>query len=131
MANARQTPDLGDFKAPRGETPAQTPSRSRDPKPVGPVPVGSGTAASAAIVVGSGGATPFQLSRIYAKGWQAGMSSPSERADFDSSVAAEALNPCHATAERERWALGFTQAVARKLGRPNRRPATFRLSTAG
>lgn len=129
MSNPRQTPDLGDFKAPRDETPAQTPSRSRDPKPVGPGRVDSGRATSAAIVVGSGGATPFQLSRIYAKGWQAGMGSRSEKADFDSIATAKALNPCHAPTERERWALGFTQAVARKLSRPTRRPMAFRLST--
>lgn len=121
---SRQKPDLGDFKATPGETRAQTPSRPRDPKPAG-----SGKAEAAAIVVGLGGATPFQLSRIYAKGWQAGMNSASERTDFDSTVAAEALNPCHAAPERERWALGFTQAVARKLGAPGRRAVPFRLST--
>lgn len=120
---SRQKPDLGDFKATHDQTRAQTPSR-REPKPAG-----SGKAEAAAIVVGSGGATPFQLSRIYAKGWQAGMNSPSEKTDFDSTIAAEALNPCHAAAERERWALGFTQAVARKLGSPSRRAIPFRLST--
>ncbi len=125
----RQTPDLGDFKAPRDENAVQTPPRRRDSKPAGSGPIDSGRATAAAIVVGSGGATPFQLSRIYAKGWQAGMSSASERADFDSIAMAEALNPCHAAAERERWALGFTQAVARKLGTPGRRPMAFRLST--
>lgn len=128
-SNPRQTPDLGDFKAPREETATPTPSRPRDPKPAGSGPGGSGRATSAAIVIGAGGATPFQLSRIYAKGWQAGMNSPSEKADFDSIAVAETLNPCHASTERERWALGFTQAVARKLSRPGRRPMTFRLST--
>ncbi len=126
----RRTPDLGDFKAPRDENAVQTPSRPpRGPKPVGSGPVDSSRANSAAIVVGSGGATPFQLSRIYAKGWQAGMSSASEKTNFDSIAMAEALNPCHAAAERERWALGFTQAVARKLSTPGRRPMAFRLST--
>lgn len=69
--------------------------------------------------------TPFQLSRLYAQGWKAGMA-----CDVDGPIAAvlaraEKLNPCTAEAEREKWTQGFTEAVRRKLDGPQRRPRHF------
>ena len=67
-------------------------------------------------------ATPFELSRLYAKGWSVGMS-----CEIDSvaliAARAEALNPCTAPPERAKWAQGFTEAVHRKLDGPQRRRA--------
>jgi hypothetical protein len=65
--------------------------------------------------------TPFQLSRLYAQGWKAGMA-----CDVDGPIAAvlahaDKLNPCTLDIEREKWAQGFTEAVRRKLDGPQRR----------
>lgn len=66
--------------------------------------------------------TPFQLSRLYAQGWKAGMA-----CDVDGPLAAvlaraETLNPCKVEAERDKWTQGFTEAVRRKFDGPQRRP---------
>ena len=66
--------------------------------------------------------TPFQLSRLYAQGWKAGMA-----CEVDGEIAtilarADKLNPCTADVEREKWAQGFTEAVRRKLDGSQRRP---------
>jgi hypothetical protein len=65
--------------------------------------------------------TPFQLSRLYAQGWKAGMA-----CEVDGPIAAvlaraDKLNPCTADLEREKWTQGFTEAVRRKLDGPQRR----------
>jgi len=56
---------------------------------------------------------PFELSRIYAKGWSAGGSSTIEESDDGVEAAIAALNPYQDGAERERWALGFQDALRR------------------
>jgi len=58
--------------------------------------------------------TPFQLSRIYAKGWIAG-----SRSDLDPGDGAPiaALNPYDSDVERARWMQGFTEAQARRVRR--------------
>lgn len=117
----REKPDLGDFKS----LPDETRIKPRAPKPVVPVKPSNDTAA----VTDEAATTPFQLSRIYAKGWQAGMNSASEAPDFDSEASAEALNPCEAAEERERWSQGFSEAIARKLRMPSRKPVAFRACT--
>lgn len=72
--------------------------------------------------------TPFQLSRIYAKGWDAGMRCDVKdaAADGDAAIAAilaqgDVLNPCTAKPDRDRWMQGFTEAVHRKFDGPQRR----------
>jgi hypothetical protein len=73
--------------------------------------------------------TPFQLSRIYAKGWDAGMrceaKEPAVGADADAIAAVlaqgDALNPCTAKLDRDKWMQGFTEAVHRKFDGPQRR----------
>ena len=76
--------------------------------------------------------TPFQLSRIYAKGWDAGMRCElREGSAADGEVAsdallaqAEALNPCTSEVDRAKWMQGFTEAVRRKFDGPQRRKKT-------
>jgi hypothetical protein len=55
----------------------------------------------------------FELSRIYAKGWSAGkgcqIGLPSDT--LEATVAS--LNPYEAIDERERWTLGFSDALRR------------------
>jgi hypothetical protein len=56
----------------------------------------------------------FQLSRIYASGWNAGRKHPFE----DNSVIAdlaESLNPHGDEPERARWAQGFSDAANRQI----------------
>ena len=56
--------------------------------------------------------TAFQLSRIYAEGWNAANKLPfHETAGFDSAWLA-ALNPYAAEPEKSRWTKGFTKALA-------------------
>lgn len=124
----REKPGLGDFKSPRDDA-RKAPARPRDPKSdeAGKPLASTGEAGGAQ----PGGATPFQLSRIYAKGWLAGMTSvAADDPESDSAAMADQLNPCEAANERARWAQGFTEAVARKLGTPGRKAVPFRLSTA-
>jgi ribosome modulation factor len=75
-------------------------------------------------------ATPFELSRIYAKGWAAGMSCPVDDTMAVIAARAEELNPCQAPDERARWNQGFTEAVSRKLHGPQRR-SLGRVRTSG
>jgi len=72
--------------------------------------------------------TPFQLSRIYAKGWDAGMrcelrdTQTDGEATIDAVIAqAETLNPCSSEIDRAKWMQGFTEAVRRKFDGPQRR----------
>jgi hypothetical protein len=59
--------------------------------------------------------TPFQLSRVYAAGWNTGMSCAADE-DADALAArGEALNPHDAPAARARWTQGFSDAIERKL----------------
>jgi len=60
--------------------------------------------------------TPFELSRVYAKGWLAGMNSEETSSPQAIYRHAEALNPYNNELERARWLQGFTQAVKRKYG---------------
>jgi hypothetical protein len=130
----RQKPDLGDFKSSREEPRAKAPARPREPKPATSnkeaAVVSIATTEIAAPANDPVGATPFQLSRIYAKGWQAGMTSDVQDPEFDRAAAAESLNPCEAPAERTRWEEGFSAAVARRISAPGRKAVPFRLSTA-
>ena len=66
--------------------------------------------------------TPFELSRLYAQGWKAGMACEVDGPLASVLARADTLNPCKADVERERWAQGFTEAVKRKLDGPQRRP---------
>jgi len=60
--------------------------------------------------------TPFELSRVYAKGWLAGMNCEDASSPQVIYRNAEALNPYRNELERARWLQGFTQAVRRKYG---------------
>ncbi len=60
--------------------------------------------------------TPFELSRVYAKGWLAGMNAELPTAAPAIHHHAESLNPYQRPPERSRWMDGFTQAVQRKYG---------------
>jgi hypothetical protein len=60
--------------------------------------------------------TPFELSRVYAKGWLAGMNCEDATSPQVIYRHAEALNPYRNDLERARWLQGFTQAVRRKYG---------------
>jgi hypothetical protein len=63
--------------------------------------------------------TPFELSRIYASGWNAGRQHPLDEADAVAE-AAERLNPWQGQDERARWSKGFTDAVSRQSGAPRK-----------
>ena len=60
--------------------------------------------------------TPFQLSRLYARGWIAGRSSDvgADAGDLDAAVAA--LNPGNTAGERARWLQGFKEGLLGKGG---------------
>lgn len=60
--------------------------------------------------------TPFELSRVYAKGWLAGMSCETGGSARTIHAQAEALNPYKVPIERSRWMQGFAGAVRRKFG---------------
>lgn len=60
--------------------------------------------------------TPFELSRVYAKGWLAGMSCEAGASARTIHAQAEALNPYKVPMERSRWMQGFAGAVRRKFG---------------
>ncbi len=66
--------------------------------------------------------TPFQLSRLYAQGWKAGMACEVDGPITAILARADKLNPCKADVEREKWTQGFTEAVHRKFDGPQRRP---------
>lgn len=57
----------------------------------------------------------FALSRIYAQGWTAGRVHDGEIVDLETTVAS--LNPYKTTAEKERWAAGFQDAMHRAQAR--------------
>jgi hypothetical protein len=65
--------------------------------------------------------TPFELSRVYAKGWSAGMSSVIDDTDDVLRNRAEALNPCTNETARARWMQGFMEAVRRKCDGPQKK----------
>jgi|GEM_PF-2374980 len=60
--------------------------------------------------------TPFELSRVYAKGWLAGMNCDAGISARTIHDKAEALNPYTVPMERARWMQGFAGAVRRKFG---------------
>jgi hypothetical protein len=62
--------------------------------------------------------TPFQLSRIYAQGWLAGMESQVDGDSGEVEAAAAALNPCVPDDAKAKWSQGFREAVLRKQARP-------------
>ncbi|MDR3515510.1 MAG: hypothetical protein P4M00_06825 [Azospirillaceae bacterium] len=55
----------------------------------------------------------FELSRIYAKGWSAGKGHPVDLPPETLEATVAALNPYEASDERERWTLGFRDALRR------------------
>ena len=151
MSNHRavrpKTPELGDFKpaadprraggskrpkAGRGaDMPSAPPSAQPSEVAVQPESAASLSPETVAPVMDMPAATPFQLSRIYSKGWHAGMTH-----EIDDSLAAidargESLNPCGGAIERARWTEGFGDAVRRKLASPARRQPQFRTSFGG
>ncbi len=65
--------------------------------------------------------TPFELSRIYAKGWTAGMSAPVDENEDAVQARADTMNPYTEDAARARWAQGFVEAVRRKCDGPQRK----------
>jgi hypothetical protein len=60
--------------------------------------------------------TPFELSRVYAKGWLADMNCEAPSSPEVVMETAGSLNPYSNDVERARWQEGFTQAVKRKYG---------------
>ena len=66
--------------------------------------------------------TPFQLSRLYAQGWKAGMACEVDGPMAAVLARADKLNPCAPGVERDKWTQGFTEAVRRKVDGPQRRP---------
>lgn len=71
-------------------------------------------------------ATPFELSRLYAKGWAVGMSEQIDDTLIAIDARAEALNPYRIGGERARWMQGFTEAVRVKLARPSQKQPQYR-----
>lgn len=66
--------------------------------------------------------TPFQLSRLYAQGWKAGMACEVDGPMATVLARADKLNPFATGVERDKWTQGFTEAVQRKFDGPQRRP---------
>ena len=60
--------------------------------------------------------SPFELSRVYTKGWLAGMNCDNGISARTIHDKAEALNPYTVPMERARWMQGFAGAVHRKFG---------------
>lgn len=60
--------------------------------------------------------TPFELSRVYAKGWLAGMNCEAGISAQTVHAKGESLNPYTVPTERVRWMEGFAGAVQRKYG---------------
>ncbi len=65
----------------------------------------------------------FQLSRIYAQGWNAARKLLAEGNFSIDRSAATALNPHHSTSESERWIKGFEEALRSRTGAANTRSA--------
>ena len=57
--------------------------------------------------------TDFELSRVYAKGWNAGRVGPIDLSDEELDAFVETANPFVSAAERARWALGFKAGLRR------------------
>lgn len=57
--------------------------------------------------------TAFQLSRIYAEGWNAAHARMAHESSELDAKKMEALNPYPADPERARWNEGFTNALTR------------------
>lgn len=64
--------------------------------------------------------TPFQLSRVYAAGWSAGMACALDNAG-ETVAQGQKLNPHHSGAAQTRWMDGFSDAVRRRDGAPEPR----------
>jgi ribosome modulation factor len=75
--------------------------------------------------------TPFELSRVYAKGWSAGMSAVVDDTDDVLHARAEALNPFTDETARARWMQGFTEAVRRKCDGPQKKSARRAVAVSG
>lgn len=75
-------------------------------------------------------ASPFELSRLYAKGWVAGMSEQIDDTLTAIDARAEAQNPYRISGERARWMQGFTEAVRAKLARPSQKNPHYRTGFA-
>ena len=67
----------------------------------------------------------FHLSRCYAQGWAAGTRRAEDELAGDVAVLADELNPGKSTEERQRWAQGFVDAVARGSDKGDRRKSGF------
>jgi ribosome modulation factor len=65
--------------------------------------------------------TPFELSRVYAKGWSAGMTSVIDDTDDVLRQRAEKVNPFTDETARTRWMQGFMEAVRRKCDGPQKK----------
>ena len=57
--------------------------------------------------------TVFELSRIYAQGWNAANAIPANDFDDFSPAGAAALNPYPTDPERARWNAGFSEASSK------------------
>jgi hypothetical protein len=68
----------------------------------------------------------FELSRIFAHGWNAAKRLPMSASDDLSSVDIEKLNPHQVDIERLRWSEGFAQALREGPSAAKR----FRISTS-
>lgn len=71
-------------------------------------------------------ASPFEFSRLYAKGWTAGMSQQIDDTLVAIDARGEALNPYRISGERARWTQGFMEAVRAKLARPSQKQPRYR-----
>src|ERR1041385_7885868 len=76
---------------------------------------------SEAVVEAPAAITPFELSRVYAKGWSAGMSSVIDDNDDVLRERAEGVNPFTNETARARWLQGFMEAVRRKCDGPQKK----------
>src|SRR5882672_8605869 len=65
--------------------------------------------------------TPFELSRVYAKGWSAGMTSVIDDTDDVLRQRAEGVNPFTDETARARWMQGYMEAVRRKCEGPQKK----------
>ena len=63
--------------------------------------------------------TPFQLSRVYARGWSAGKVYQEDE-DTDLKAVAERLSPYPSSEERTRWIEGFMAAISHARTTPAR-----------
>jgi ribosome modulation factor len=62
----------------------------------------------------------FRLSRIRAKGWNAGLKLSADDTDVLDGASLAEMNPYTDAAERERWADGFMEAVGKRRDTPER-----------